>query len=100
MKIKQTLWLTNSTSYMKGYAPSFSLTDHDEGASGSMLEYGWVKLNDIEINAELDQSAIITGALAGLDAKETELRAQYQIKLKEIENARNDLKALTWEQTA
>lgn len=99
MKIKQKLWLTNPEKYACGYHPEFFLTE--PGREGKYLqEQGWVALTEIEFEADLNPERFVSSALDKLDAKEKEIKAQYQAKLKEIDNARNDLKALTWEQTA
>lgn len=99
MKIKQLVWISNPNEYACGREPRFCLTRPEDGAD-FMTENGWVALSVVEFEADLDSAHFVSGALDRLDAKEKEIKAQYQAKLKEIDNARNDLKALTWEQTA
>ena len=97
MKIKQRVWMTNPDEYACGKEPRFSLLAKD---IDYMTEQGWAALGVVEFEADLNPGRFVSSALDKLDAKEKEIKAQYQAKLKEIDNARNDLKALTYDKTA
>ena len=57
-------------------------------------------LHEIEVDVQIDEKVIVLTALENLDEKETGLRAEFNRKLREIESARNDLKALSYEKSA
>ena len=98
MKIKQTVWLINPVKYIKtGEADIGVFYSAD---SEYFREQGYMPLHEIEVDVQIDEKVIVLTALENLDEKETGLRAEFNRKLREIESARNDLKALSYEKSA
>ena len=98
MKETLTVWLTNPTEYVKTGHPYFIYSDSP--TSQYFIDQGYVPLHDIEVDVRVDQKKVVLNALESLDAKETALRAELTRKLAQIDSARNDLKALTYDKTA
>ena len=98
MKEKITVWLTNPIEYVKTGSAYFIYST--AGPSDYFSGEGYVPLHDIEFDVHINEKQVVLSALESLDVKETRARAELTQKLARIESARNDLKALTWEQTA
>ncbi len=96
MKIKQWLYLQNPNSVLRGYEPRFTLDAENNNELTS--EYGWVPLEQIELDVTIDQNKVVSAALAGLDAEEELVRNELKAKLKRIESKRRDLQAITYQE--
>lgn len=93
MKIKQWLYLTNPDGVLRGSSPRFTL-DH-EGGDALTAEFGWVPLNEIELDVTIDNNQVVSALLAHLDTKEQCARHDLAMKLSAIESRRSDLRAIS-----
>ena len=95
MKIKQYIFIARPEEFITGGTDCFILLADKklEGWNG-----GYLLVAEIEFEVNIDEGAIRQSVLASLDTKETQLRAEFEMSLGEIEEKRQSLLAIEHKQ--
>ena len=91
MKIKQYVFIARPSEFIQGSMGCFYMSDnmHMEG-----FDNGYIFVGQIEIEVNINEDSIRQAVLASLDESESELRAKFEMSLREIDEKRQSLLAI------
>lgn len=89
MKIKQHLYISSPDDFLSGhYRHCFQVV------GVSRLDNHWINLGEIEIDVNVDKGDVTKTVLAAIDAEETKVREEFELKISLLERKRQEILCL------